>query len=201
MLLPWRGAENGDSPPRKTGLRQQPGTSPTLTRSVCELDPPPALFSPPTEWFRCRPCCPEGAPQNSPGQRPGENRLAAHSLPCKGRNNLSSSKRCVRQTGFYRNPNSAVLPRLLRPFRAGLSTSALSPGRCPGLICRGPFGAQSKRRPTTPKSVSEGFGHSAGQASRLPDGGPGPPTGTLADASGWCDEPAGVVVNGQRGER
>ena len=35
MLLPWRGAENGDSPPRKTGLRQQPGTSPTLTRSVC----------------------------------------------------------------------------------------------------------------------------------------------------------------------
>ena len=78
----------------------------------------------------------------------------------------------------------------------------------------GPFGARPKG--ATSKSVSEGlyplptvsspptrsasdgFGHSAGQASRLPDGGPGPPTGTLAGASGWCDEPAVVVVNGQR---
>jgi hypothetical protein len=40
----------------------------------------------------------------------------------------------------------SVFPQLCRPFRAGsYHCSTSSPGRCPGLICCGPFGASPAR--------------------------------------------------------
>ena len=75
---------------------------------------------------------PKGQPQKSPGQRPGENRLAARPSPCKGKTISRHPNDASVKLGSVRSPNSAAIPRLLPPFRArNYLTSALSPAHVP----------------------------------------------------------------------
>jgi hypothetical protein len=67
--------------------------------------------------------------QFSPGQRPG-NAVNAEPIALKGR-------------------NDGQLRLLFRPFRASNSTQIKTPGRCPGLVCSGPFRAEDARKTVT----------------------------------------------------
>jgi hypothetical protein len=67
--------------------------------------------------------CPKGAKHNSPGQRPGT-RVPTPNLALKGPD----------------KPGRRPVP--VSPFQGIFPVGARFPGRCPGLICLGPFGAR-----------------------------------------------------------
>ncbi len=70
---------------------------------------------------------PKGQPHTSPGQRPGNDRQ-----------NVAQALK-----GRHKRPNAVTL---LCPFRATKGCCSPDPGRCPGLICSGPLGAETSGR-------------------------------------------------------
>jgi hypothetical protein len=103
--------------PGRRNLKRERGEGrrPTLPFGGC----PPRLR---VLMLRCFGVAPKGPKQESPGQRPG-----------------------------YRHPDILVALKgrhkaiaLFRPFRARSRLVGAIPGRCPGLICGCPFGAEGK---------------------------------------------------------
>ena len=96
-------------------------------------------------WYRSRP---EGAKQISVAQRPGKmDAQSKRFRALKGRNNGGT-------TGTWRSYDNVGLPSasigltgIVSPLQGeGRLADAFVPGRCPGLICGCPFGANERNR-------------------------------------------------------
>ncbi len=96
---------------------------------------------------------PKGQPHYSPGHRPGYRSVAPKVLALKGRNRLAGLQLSASIKSFESGAfsDSCATDQVLRyaPVRPlqgkGFLIGRRFPGRCPGLICRCPFGAKSPK--------------------------------------------------------
>jgi hypothetical protein len=86
---------------------------------------------------------PQGPQQISPGQRPGNPGTIPIGKALKGRNKQRLKAAIARSETPRRTP---AMERKVRPFQGMGHHVFQIPGRCPGLICCGPFGAKSNMR-------------------------------------------------------
>jgi hypothetical protein len=84
---------------------------------------------------------PKGQPHTSPGQRPG-NEAVVERNPSPERAEQSNGRRYLNSSS---RTCSFSYTGMFRPFRArAFWEASTNPGRCPGLVCCGPFRAKSQ---------------------------------------------------------
>ena len=113
------------------------------------------MLPPTPRTLKLRYCSPprRGRNKSAQGQRPGNPGTAPIGKALKGRNKERLKASIARPEPPRRTPG---MERKVRPFQ-GMGHHILQiPGRCPGLICSGPFGAKSNMRNF--ESVSEDSG-------------------------------------------
>ena len=157
MLRPWRGAGTATRQ-RETGLRQR--------RDIADTNPKRERGSRSTAGLVFAP-----NPKRERGSLSTAGLVFAPN-PKRERGSLSTADLVL-----------APDPKRERGFRPLGRASDSSSRRPPGAADRNPrwrCGLVARK----PKPRAD-FGQSAGKATRLPDGGPRPPTGTLAGVSGW----------------
>ena len=154
--LPWAGL----SFPLRGGIRNR-ATSKTRRPGECHFPPGrvqlPHQPDAPVLMLRLQFDVPKGQSQISPGQRPG-NTSSSH---------VPSPDRAKQNSVFHGRLRRRNSRDLWRPYRACASLESRFPGRCPGLACRFPFGAEfgiAQHR----KRAGEGSAISRPAASQVP---------------------------------
>jgi len=112
------------------------------------LTPPPPAARFGVAPFRLRPA---GAITNQPRATPWERQTTRINTALKGHDKDRLLASMATSSG------AGGIEQFFRPFQGSPQHVFRIPGRCPGLICCGPFGAKSKERNTKSRALGAGL--------------------------------------------